>query len=176
MKYSPPTASPSVQATYCEWACDTFSSWMKRSSRGMQMGPSSISKLGCISSVRPFIRLLSQQYTLLWGVTMYGIKVQLAEHVCWHKRQSFGEEPSVYLSIRRLFLHGTLAFGVKEIPAIFQANVNVSLEFKILGHQIKCDPKLHSVAFKKKNLHLNSHLVFAVLQNDNIVIMDSFST
>lgn len=63
-----------IWTTYCELACDTFSSWMKRSSSGMQMGPSSISKLGCISSVRPFIRLPSQQYTLLCGVTMYGMK------------------------------------------------------------------------------------------------------
>lgn len=59
-----------VRRSYWELASDTRSSWMKRSSSGIQIGPSSISKLGCISSVRLFIRLLSQQYTLLWGVTM----------------------------------------------------------------------------------------------------------
>ncbi|TNN59205.1 hypothetical protein EYF80_030578 [Liparis tanakae] len=64
------------RCTYWELAWDTLSTWMKRSSSGMQMGPSSISKLGCISSVRPFIRPLSQQYTLLWAVTMYGMKLQ----------------------------------------------------------------------------------------------------
>ncbi|KAF3850145.1 hypothetical protein F7725_019864 [Dissostichus mawsoni] len=44
--------------------------WQQVPQKPPQMGPSSISKLGCMSSVRPFIRLPSQQYTLLWGVTM----------------------------------------------------------------------------------------------------------
>lgn len=58
------------KTTHPELACATFKSWMNRSTRGKHMGPSRDSKPGGISSVSPFTKLLSQQYTLLCGVIM----------------------------------------------------------------------------------------------------------
>lgn len=49
------------------------SSWTSRAASGVKAA--SVSELGWKSSVRHFMAPASQQMTLFWGVTTYGMKV-----------------------------------------------------------------------------------------------------